>query len=216
MVLTLYGIEGSPPVRAVLMVIEKLNIPDVEFIQVDLMKQEHKNEQFLKMNPHHTVPTLKDDDFIIWDSHAITAYLVSKYGKEKSLYPTELKQRATVDQRLHFDSGMLFPALIEAIKPIFYNERTSFKPETLEKISNVYELTEMILNSTWLAGDNLTLADICCYATVSTLNIALPVNAQVYPKLSAWTKRCSQLDFVKKANLPGLTMLDELVKSKLA
>lgn len=62
------------------------------------------------MNPQHTIPTLVDDDFIIWDSHAIAGYLVGKYSSDDdSLYPKEPKKRALVDQRLHFDSGILFP-----------------------------------------------------------------------------------------------------------
>lgn len=61
------------------------------------------------MNPLHTVPTLKDGDFAIWDSHAINAYLSTKYGENDKLYPTDPEKRAVIDQRLHFDSGILFP-----------------------------------------------------------------------------------------------------------
>lgn len=63
------------------------------------------------MNPQHTVPTLDDDGFYIWDSHAISAYLIGKYAKDDSLYPKDLQKRAVIDQRLHFDSGILFPRL---------------------------------------------------------------------------------------------------------
>lgn len=48
---------------------------------------------------------------MIWDSHAINGYLVNKYGKDDSLYPREYKKRAIVDQRLHFDNGVLFTRL---------------------------------------------------------------------------------------------------------
>lgn len=60
------------------------------------------------MNPQHTIPTLDDDGFVLWDSHAIAAYLVGKYGKDDSLYPKDLQKRALVDQRLHFESGIIF------------------------------------------------------------------------------------------------------------
>jgi glutathione S-transferase len=42
------------------------------------------------------------------DSHAINVYLVAKYAKNDNLYPKDLKKRALVDQRLHFDSGVAF------------------------------------------------------------------------------------------------------------
>jgi glutathione S-transferase len=60
-----------------------------------------------QINPFHTVPTLQDEDFTIWDSHAINAYLVDKHADDDSLYPKDLQKRAVVDQRLHFDSHVL-------------------------------------------------------------------------------------------------------------
>lgn len=48
---------------------------------------------------------------LIFYSHAILGYLVNQYGKDDSLYPKEPKKRAVIDQRLHFDTGVLFPRL---------------------------------------------------------------------------------------------------------
>lgn len=50
MVLTLYGMDASSPVRAVKMVINKLNIPDIEYIQINLLKGEHTYDSFLEVN----------------------------------------------------------------------------------------------------------------------------------------------------------------------
>lgn len=47
--------------------------------------------------------------YIFSRSHAISGYLVNKYGKDDALYPREPRKRATVDQRLHFDSGIGYP-----------------------------------------------------------------------------------------------------------
>lgn len=54
-------------------------------------------------------------------------YLVSKYAKEDSLYPKNLIARARVDQRLHFDTSILFGAIksfvvgTNALNIIFYS-----------------------------------------------------------------------------------------------
>lgn len=49
MVLTLYKMDASPPVRAVYMVIEYLNIPDVNYVEINLLADEHLTDNFLKV-----------------------------------------------------------------------------------------------------------------------------------------------------------------------
>lgn len=49
MVLTLYQLGASPPVRAVLMTIESLKIPDVEYVDVNLLEGAHLIEEFTKV-----------------------------------------------------------------------------------------------------------------------------------------------------------------------
>ena len=50
MVLTLYKFDASPPVRAVHMVIEKLKIPNVNYVETDLLADDHLKDAFLKVN----------------------------------------------------------------------------------------------------------------------------------------------------------------------
>uniref|UniRef100_T1GBZ7 GST N-terminal domain-containing protein n=1 Tax=Megaselia scalaris TaxID=36166 RepID=T1GBZ7_MEGSC len=70
---------------------------------------ENRTPEFLEMNPLHTIPVLEDDRGYITDSHAILSYLVDQYGADhQHLYPKDPFKRAMVDQRLHFDSGVLY------------------------------------------------------------------------------------------------------------
>lgn len=41
-------------------------------------------------------------------------YLVSKYAKNDSLYPKDLIKRAKIDQRLHFDTAIIFSGAISS------------------------------------------------------------------------------------------------------
>lgn len=67
---------------------------------------------FLKVNPQHSVPVLNDDGFILTESRAIIIYLIGKYFPEgHSLYPTDAKERARINQHLQFDCGILSPRL---------------------------------------------------------------------------------------------------------
>jgi glutathione S-transferase len=103
----LYMTLLSPPSRAVLITAQALGI-ELELKNVDLAKGEHRRPEYLQLNPLHTVPTLIDGETIITDSHAINAYLVRKYSSDDKLYPRDHSKRALVDQRLHFDTGILF------------------------------------------------------------------------------------------------------------
>nr|AIH07590.1 glutathione S-transferase epsilon 15 [Spodoptera litura] len=216
MALTLYKMDASPPVRAVYMVIEALKLHNVKYVETDLLADDHLKDDFLKINPQHTIPHLTDGNFQLSDSHAIITYLMN-YGKNSDLYPSDPQQRAMIDQKLHFDSGILYPALRENDEPIFFGTATSLKPEGVAKIRSAYNFTEKFLTGTqWLAGNKLTVADISCVATVSTLNELLHIDEAMYPNICAWVKRCAEHEFYKNGNQPGLMEFRRLLKIYLA
>lgn len=74
-----------------------------------MFKREQLNEDFVKVNPQHTVPTLDDAGFILSESRAIAIYLIEKHFPDgHSLYPKDAKQRAMINQFLQFDCGTLY------------------------------------------------------------------------------------------------------------
>ncbi|KAF7277167.1 hypothetical protein GWI33_009348 [Rhynchophorus ferrugineus] len=67
------------------------------------------------INPGHTVPTLVDEDYVSWDTHAILGHLVHKYGNDDSLYPKDPERKDMVDQKLFFESDTLCPRVNSVI-----------------------------------------------------------------------------------------------------
>lgn len=84
---------------------------EVDVRIVNLLKKEQLSEDFIKINPQHTVPTLVDDGFVLTESRAIILYLVEKYGANSSLYSKDTNVRALIHQRLQFDVGTFYQRL---------------------------------------------------------------------------------------------------------
>ncbi|XP_031639306.1 glutathione S-transferase 1-like, partial [Contarinia nasturtii] len=143
----LYMHALSPPARSVLLTAAELGV-ELECKVVDLFGQEHKQPEFIKLNPQHTIPFLDDNGVLIADSHAICGYLVGKYGKDDRLYPKDLVKRAQVDARLHFDSGHLFARLRFLYFPIFFYKSCEMPEERIKEIQTAWDILERFLAET--------------------------------------------------------------------
>ncbi|XP_017038678.1 glutathione S-transferase 1-like [Drosophila ficusphila] len=212
--LTLYGIDGSPPVRSVLLTLHALGI-DFDYKIVNLLEKEQLKPEFLKMNPLHTVPTLDDNGFYLYDSHAINSYLVSKYGRNDSLYPKDLKKRAIVDQRLHYDSSVVTSTGRAITFPLFWQNQSEIPKSRINDLEDVYKTLDLFLeNGDYLAGDTLTIADFHVTAALTGFLVFLPVDATKYPRLAAWVKRIKALPYYEEANGSRAAQIIEFIKSK--
>ncbi|KAF2901363.1 hypothetical protein ILUMI_04821 [Ignelater luminosus] len=189
----LYMFDGSPAVRAVLITAKALGI-ELDLHRIDYLKQEHLSPEFLKLNPQHTVPTLDDNGFAFWDSHAINVYLVTKYGKDDSLYPKDFFKRSVVDQRLHFDSGVAYTLLAAVDLPYFRKEMTEVPNHLIQEINGAYQILEKFLEGhQWIAGDTVTIADFSLVPTITSLDYHVKVDPKIYPKVTGWLERAQAL-----------------------
>ncbi len=73
---------------------------DYEYIPVNLLKGEHNQPEYRKINPMGGVPALQHKDFILAQSDAIIEYLDEAFPKANTqtqkLFPTDLNQRAKI------------------------------------------------------------------------------------------------------------------------
>ncbi|KAK4876453.1 hypothetical protein RN001_012875 [Aquatica leii] len=212
MVMKLYMMDASPPVRAVLLTAEALGIK-LEHVIVNIMALEHLDPKYIEINPQHSIPVLDDNGTIIWDSHAINAYLVTKYGKDDSLYPKDSYKRAVIDQRLHFDSCNLF-GVLRIIAHLLVHKGFKIIPEYLvEEMNDSYEILDAFLkNRKWAAGDDLSLADFSLISTVTTTDVFVPVDTDKYKNIATWIKRAEELPYYH-ANQDGLNNFKAVISS---
>lgn len=169
----------------------------------------------LQMNPQHTVPTLDDNGAYIWDSHAIAVYLLEKYAENSPLYTKDPYIRARINQRLHFDSGVLFAKLYALVHPIYFGAK-EMKQEHIDAVFQAYEMLNTFLkDDSYLVGDHLTIADISCVTTTSSLNQMVPIDPVKYPNIIAWIDRISQLPYYEELNAKPVQEYGDMVRGLL-
>jgi glutathione S-transferase len=110
--LILYHSQVSPFSRSVLLLMRYLKL-DVEVKHLNLQEKEQFSEEFLKINPQHTVPTIDDGGFYLWESRAILSYLMET--RAPHLLPTSPKEKAILNQRLHFELGGLTNKFVDLL-----------------------------------------------------------------------------------------------------
>ncbi|XP_075975921.1 glutathione S-transferase 1-1-like [Anticarsia gemmatalis] len=212
MSIDLYYTSGSAPCRLVLLVAAALDI-QLNLHNVNLREGDQFKPDFLKLNPQHTVPTIVDDGFSLWESRAISRYLVNKYGGDDSeLYPKDPKARAIVDQRLDFDLGTLYPRFAQYFYPQIFGGAAPDAAQ-LKKLEEALVFFNTFLEGhKYAAGDKLTLADLSLVATLSTIEVG-GVKFDDQPNIVRWYELVkSTAPGYKEANEKGINEFKEVLK----
>ncbi|TMW41105.1 hypothetical protein DOY81_013816 [Sarcophaga bullata] len=179
-----YYMPVSATCRSVMMTAKAVGV-DLNKKFLDLQAGEQLKPEFVKINPQHTIPTLVDGDFALWESRAIMIYLAEKYDKTDTLYPKCPKKRAVINQRLYFDMGTLYKSFADYYYPQFRNKAPA-DPELYKKIEAAFEFLNIFLaNSQYAAGDSLTLADLALLSTVSTFEV-IGFDFSKYANVAKW------------------------------
>jgi len=175
---------------------------------------EHKGPDFLKINPHGTVPAAVDGDLKITESNAILQYAAHDAG---SMYPSDRTARATVNQWLLWETSAWFPScyvyMVEyVVKPLLKAEpdQSVIDAEAPKWHKHAAILNEQLSKTKWLTGDNLTIADVAVAAPMH-LHAAMKLPLEKYPSLKHWmTEQIEKIpewqktqEAVDKALLPG-------------
>ncbi|XP_055683094.1 glutathione S-transferase 1-like [Lutzomyia longipalpis] len=207
-----YYPEGAPN-RAALLTIRNLNL-DAEVIFVDLRKGEHLAEKFVKLNPQRCMPLLDDDGFILWESRAISQYLVTTRAPGSPLYPTDPKKRATVDARLHLDCT-LHAISRSFFYPIHSLGETKIPDPPKQRLYKLLgHLNDMMEGQKFVAGDEPTIADFSLLASFSTYYHA-GANVRDLRNLMAWYRRCEALPGFQE-NEKEARAFGQMFKSKIS
>jgi len=196
---TLYYYAFSAPCRAVIMTARSINL-QLDLKKVDLMKGEQNEPEFLKINPDHTVPTLVDGSFRLWESRAIMQYLVDKFAPNNTLYPKDPVRRAPVDRMLQFDLSNTYRYVGEYIYPQIFQSKPA-DPEAAKKVEGALDYLENTLKDhPYVAGEHLTIADLSITANLSMLEVK-QWDFGKWPKVSGWREKIRKETWYDDANI---------------
>lgn len=199
--LELRGSDLSIPSNKVRYVANALGL-EYNYTRLNLAEGEHKSEAQMSVHPAGKVPAVVDDGFALFESNAICRYLARKYNS--SLYPTDLKQCALVDQWIDFGSMHVGAAMIK----VYFNKIIApamgldVDPRSMEEgavfLGNFLPVVEQRLSvNENLAGAELSLADFNLLANLDPAELS-EIDLGPYQRISAWRNGLKQQDFYQK------------------
>ena len=202
--LKIWGRVNSVNVKKALWAMEELG---VKYERVDA-GMEHgvvKTPEYQKMNPNSLVPTIDDDGFVLWESHAIVRYLAAKHGAG-TLWPADLKQRADSDRWM--DWAYTFQASLRAVfwglirTPVEKRDLKAIE-EGKKRCGELLAIPDQALaHRPYVVGNSLTIGDIPLGCHVQ-LWMRLPIERPSHPNLERWFERLgTRAPFRKIVDIP--------------
>lgn len=189
-----YALTPNP--RKTCAVAKYLTLP-VEYVFVDLKKQENRKPDFLALNPNGKVPVLVDGGLKLWEAMAIMCHLAEKAGPD--LWPDDAR-RIEIIRWMSWDAhhfsrhaGSLF--FEHVIKPFL---GAAPDPATIEESMGFFRRFAAILDShlsgrKYIIGDRPTLAD---FSVGAMLPWAKPSKIPIedFPEISRWYDRMNEIE----------------------
>jgi len=160
--ITLYFAPYTRSMRP-LWALEELGLAySIEFI--DLPKQEHKQAEFLNINPMGLVPALKDGDMTMYESVGICSYLADRYGDFQLSPKLDSPLRGTYYQLFCFLIGSVEQPFLDLLHQKLKNSEINYQrdfPECCLAINkNLEILSQQLSHQDYLLGDQFSVADI--------------------------------------------------------
>lgn len=99
---------------------------------------------------------------------------------------------------------------------VYFDEHPKFPQKDIDAVNEAYDYLEKFLSKqSYLAGDQLTIADLCCVCTISCGSALVPFSEERYPKIVNWIKRLSALPYYEETNGKGSAEYHEFIKGIL-
>ncbi|NUU01612.1 glutathione S-transferase family protein [Herbaspirillum robiniae] len=186
----LYSFPLSGHVHRVKLLLSMLELPH-EVIEVNVPAGEHKQADFIRLNPRGQIPVIVDGDVTLYDSTAILVYLAKRYGGEQWL-PSDPVGAAHVQQFLSLAAGEIFegPNRVRLVK--LFKSEIDYALAHRKTLAVLGLLEQHLDKREFLAAGHATIADLACYAYVAHVPEG-GVDLAPYANVRSWIARVEQL-----------------------
>ncbi len=194
--ITLWGRATSANVQKAVWALEELGV-SYERIDVGGKYGGLNTPDFIAMNPNQLIPVIRDEDLVLWESHAVVRYLAATYGSG-GLWPEDAKERAIVDQWTDWTATTFQPAWIDVFWRLVRTPPSQRDHEAIaEAVGRTVGALRMIeatlSDKPFLAGSVLTYADIVA-GTALYRWFTMEIDRPELPNVAAWYERLRNRD----------------------
>jgi glutathione S-transferase len=189
--LKIWGRATSINVQKVMWTIGELGL---SYERVDIGGDYGGNAQpeYLRKNPNGLIPTLEEDDFLLWESNACVRYLASKYGAG-TLEPADLRDRARASRWMDWQISTAGPAIAELFRGMV---RTAPELRDLDQIDRSREKATLCMGlldvhlaeTPYLVGQEFSMGDIPLALVTYRFRRLVPTRPDLR-HLDAWFQR---------------------------
>jgi glutathione S-transferase len=147
-----------------------------------------KTFDYLRLNPNAQVPTLQDDELVLWESNVIVRYLCARYAP--ALYPQELAARFDAERWMDWQQTSLNRAGSPAFKQWFrtppeQRNQTAITKSIAAMTPLLTLLDQHLSQREYLTGAAFSMADIPVACDIHRW-FGLPQTHPELPNLERW------------------------------
>lgn len=185
--LTIWGRLNSHNVKKVAWIAQEIGLAHQ---RIDMGGKFGFTEQYLAMNPNRLIPTIEDDDFVLWESNAILRFLAARHAPH--LWPDNPKERGRADRWMDWQFQFAdaqrdaFLGLVRH-KPE-QRDAAAISRSAAAAAGMMHILDAELARQPWLTGDSFGIADVPMGVYAYTY-FTIPIERPELPHVADWYAR---------------------------
>ena len=191
--LEIWGRKNANQVIQVLWTLAELEL-DYQRHSIGTRNGDLETEEYKSLNPNSKIPTIRDNGFVMWESHAIIRYLARQYGLG-TLYPDDPQKAAMSDQWMTWSTdsfmGTFFPVFWQLVRTEESERDYKKIAEMAKQSSEILQILEdHLVKNNFVAGEQFSYGDIPLGVLIHKYFV-LDIERPSLPGIEAWYKRLS-------------------------